>query len=107
MNWNLEFIDEAHKDMRKLDGSSRIMVYKALEKVRTNPTEDGYGKPLGHKRGTNLTGLMKIKLRDLGIRVVYKLEMDGGIMRVIVVAARSDEQVYKIAEKRRIDYSEA
>lgn len=104
MNWEVEFIEEAQKDMRKLDGSSRILVYKAIDKVSENPTGDGYGKPLGSKNGSNLTGLMKIKLRDSGIRVVYKLEMEDGVMKVIVVAARSDEQVYKEAGRRRRKY---
>lgn len=101
MTWEVEFIEEAQKDMRKLDGSTRILVYKAIDKVRKDPTESGYGKPLGNRNGSNLAGLMKIKLRDVGVRVVYKLEMEGGVMKVIVVAARSDEQVYKEAAKRR------
>lgn len=104
MTWEVEFIEEAQKDMRKLDGSSRVLVLKAIDKVRKDPTESGYGKPLGSKGGSNLTGLMKIKLRDLGIRVVYKIEVEDGIMKVIVVAARSDEQVYREAAKRRDKY---
>ena len=86
MTWAVAFIEDAQKDMRKLDGSSRVLVLKAIDKVRKDPTESGYGKPLGYKGGSNLTGLMKIKLRDLGIRVVYKLEIEGGIMKIIAVA---------------------
>ena len=44
---------------------------------------------------------MKIKFRDLGIRVVYKVERVDGKKKIIVVSARSDEQVYKEAAKRR------
>ena len=44
---------------------------------------------------------MKIKFRDLGIRVVYKVERVNGIMKIIVVSARTDEQVYREASKRR------
>lgn len=104
MIWEVEFIEDALRDMRKLDGSSRALVLKAIDKVRKDPTEDGYGKPLGNKGGSNLTGLMKIKLRDAGIRVVYKLEVKDGVMKVIVVAARADEQVYREAAKRREKY---
>ena len=53
------------------------------------------------KSGTNLTNLMKIKLKDLGIRVVYKVERVDGVMKIIVISARTDEQVYKEAAKRR------
>ena len=35
----------------------------------------------------------KIKFRDLGIRVVYKVERVGKVMKIIVVSARTDEQV--------------
>ena len=66
--------------------------------------EGGYGKPLGNKIGINLTNLMKIKFRDIGIRVVYKIERIEGIMKIIVISARTDEQVYKEAAKRREKY---
>lgn len=63
--------------------------------------EGGYGKSLGNKSGTNLTNLMKIKFRNLGIRVVYKIERVDGVMKIIVVSARTYEQVYREAAKRR------
>ena len=104
MIWSIEFLDEAVKDMKKLDHSAQIQVLKGIRKVGKNPLpveKGGYGKPLGNKSGTNLTNLMKIKFRDLGIRVVYKLEYVDGVMKIIVVSARTDEQVYKEAAKRR------
>lgn len=57
---------------------------------------------MGNKSGTNLTNLMKIKFRDLGIRVVYKVERVGKVMKIIVVSARTDEQVYNEAAKEEI-----
>ncbi len=104
MTWSIEFLDEAEKDMKKLDHSVQIQVLKGIRKVGQNPLpteEGGYGKPLGNKNGINLTNFMKIKFRDLGIRVVYKIEYKDGVMKIIVVSARTDEQVYKEAEKRR------
>ncbi len=104
MTWSIEFLDEAEKDMKKLDHSVQIQVLKGIRKVGQNPLpteEGGYGKPLGNKNGINLTNFMKIKFRDLGIRVVYKIEYKDGIMKIIVVSARTDELVYKEAEKRR------
>ena len=64
----------------------------------------GYGKPLGNRTGNNLTNLLKIKFRNLGIRVVYKTIQIDGIMKIIVISARTDEQVYKEAGKRREKY---
>lgn len=102
MTWRIEFLYEAEKDMKKLDHSVQIQVLKGIRKVGQNPLpteEGGYGKPLGNKSGINLTNFMKIKFRDLGIRVVYKVEYLDGVMKIIVVSARTDEQVYKEAEK--------
>lgn len=104
MTWSIEFLEEAEKDMKKLDHSAQIQVLKGITKVSKNPLpaeEGGYGKPLGNKGGTNLTNLLKIKFRDLGIRVVYKVERVDDVMKIIVVSARTDEQVYKEAAKRR------
>ena len=66
MIWSIEFLEEAEKDMKKLDHSAQIQVLKGIRKVSQNPLsvrEGGYGKPLGNKSGTNLTNLMKIKFR--------------------------------------------
>ena len=104
MTWSIEFLDEAKKDLKKLDNSVQLQVLKGIRKVAQNPLpvqEGGYGKPLGNKTGTNLTNLLKIKFRDLGIRVVYKTMRVDGIMKIIVISARSDEQVYKEAGRRR------
>lgn len=94
MTWRIEFLEEAQKDVKKLDRSSVIQVLKGIKKVSQNPlptVEGGYGKPLGNKRGANLTNLLKIKFRDLGIRVVYKLERIDDMMVIIVISARTDE----------------
>ena len=67
MNWKLEYLPEAEKDLKDLDGSQRILVLKAIKKVQQNPLpveEQGYGKPLGNHSSTNLAGLLKIKLRS-------------------------------------------
>lgn len=107
MMWSIEFLEKAEKDMRKLDHSAQVQVLKGIRKVSQNPLsieESGYGKPLGNKSGVNLTNPMKIKFRDLGIRVVYKVERAYGVMKIIVVLARTDEQVYNEAAKRRNKY---
>lgn len=103
MIWNITFLEEAKQDLMKLDGSVRTRVLKGLRKVSHNPlpaSQGGYGKPLGHKNGTNLTNLLKIKFRDLGIRVVYKLEITNSIMNIIIISTRTDEQVYEEAQSR-------
>ena len=74
--------------MKKLERSASLQVLKGIQKVSRNQLpvqEGGYGKPLGNKNGANLTNLLKIKFRDLGIRVVYKVERVEDVMKIIVV----------------------
>ena len=96
MSWELYYLPEAEEDLRSLDHSQQIVVRKAIQKVQTNPLpqdEGGCGKPLGHKRGSNLTGLLKVKLRKEGIRIVYKLIRTETRMLVVVIGMREDEEV--------------
>lgn len=107
MTWSVEFLEEAKKDMKKLERSASLQVLKGIQKVSRNPLpvqEGEYGKPLGNKNGANLTNLLKIKFRDLGIRVVYKVERVEDVMKIIVISARTDEQVYREAARRREKY---
>lgn len=102
--WELSFLPEAREDLRALDGSQRIRVVKTIAKVQSNPlpsSEGGYGKPLGNKRLSQLSGLMKVKLKSDGIRIVYKLERIEHAMRIVVIGVRSDDAVYREAQKRR------
>ena len=48
----------------------------------------------------SLTGFYKIKLRGIGIRIVYKLIRTETQMIVVVIGMREDEEVYEIAARR-------
>lgn len=103
MNWELKYLPEAEKDLKALDGTQRILVLKAIKKVQQNPLptdENGYGKPLGNHNGASLAGLLKIKLRSAGLRVIYQLHRTESSMLVIVIGVRADKEVYEIAQKR-------
>lgn len=101
MTWHDEYLPEAREDIRRLDGSQRKLIRKAIEKVKQNPLpadEGGYGKPLGRRGSTNLTGFYKVKLRGAGLRIVYKLERTEKGLLVVVVGVREDSEVYREAE---------
>ena len=103
MKWSLKYLPEAVKDLKALSGNQRIMVAKAIDKVLENPLpmqEGGYGKPLGNKNGNDLSGLLKIKLKSTGIRVVYKIYKTETEMLVVVIGARADDEVYDTASHR-------
>ena len=102
-NYRYKYSSEAEKDLDNFNKSQIEQITKAIRKVSQNPlpqNEGGFGKPLGNKQGRNLTGLFKIVLMKLGIRIVYELIRKDEIMEIIVVAARADEEVYDIAAKR-------
>ena len=102
MKWNIEYIKEAQRDLKRLDPYNRKIILKAIEKTAELPLPppEGIGKPLGNHASSKMSGYYKIKLRDLGYRVVYQLITDGEIMRIIVISIRDDEAVYREAERR-------
>ena len=102
MKWTVEYIKEAQKDLRKLDPYVRKLVLKAIDKTaeRPLPPPEGIGKPLGNHASSRLSGFYKIKLKNLGDRVVYDLVREGSVMKIIIISVRDDEAVYKEAERR-------
>jgi mRNA interferase RelE/StbE len=103
--WEVKYLTEAVTDMEKLDRSQRIEVVKKINQVAANPlpkSEGGYGEPLGSRSSTQLTGYCKIKFLKLGLRVIYYLVKGDKTMKIVVVSARSDDEVYLIAQKRKL-----
>lgn len=103
MKYEIKFIPKALEDYRKLDGSQKIIVSKAFKKILENPfptSEGGYGKPLANQNNTKLAGLLKIKLKSSGLRIIYKLLKLDKVVLVIIIGTREDSFVYKEATKR-------
>ena len=101
MSWEIRITNEAKKDYRKFDSSIRKQILAGIYKVSAAPLPrpDGYGKPLVNKGGNNLTGFFKIKYRDIGIRVVYTLDIENHLMNIVVISERNDNQCYEMAVK--------
>ena len=96
---NVSFNAEAWDDFQALNHSLQIPVVKAICKVAENPRPrpDGYGKPLAGK----LSSYCIIKLRDFGIRIIYRLDPpDSDNMNIIIIGMRKDDDVYDEAMKR-------
>ena len=103
MAWAVVFHDKAKKEFDKLNGSPKAQAAKAIHKVSLNPlpqSEGGYGKPLGNNQSSKLAGCLKIKLKGIGLRVVYQLVRDDAMMKIIIISVRDDDKVYKEAENR-------
>lgn len=100
---NVTFWESARKDFFALSPSSQPLVLKAIQKVAENPkpsTEGGYGKPLGNMSGLDLRGLLKVKLKKLGIRIVYQYIRSENGMDIVVIGMRADNEIYEEAAKR-------
>lgn len=108
MAWNICITDEAKKDYEKIEGSIRKQVLAGIIKVSKAPlpSPNGYGKPLGNKNDSNLTGSFKIKYRGIGIRVVYTLVMDKMAMNIMVISQRDDNYCYDLVAKLYDKYGE-
>lgn len=43
MRWSVEFLEEAKKDLKKLDHTAQLQVLKGIEKVSQNPAPTSVG----------------------------------------------------------------
>jgi len=55
----------------------------------------------GNHNGSELSGLFRINFRKFGLRVICKTKMVGSRMKIMVVSARSDGQMYHKAARQR------
>lgn len=103
MKYIVEYSPKAQSDFDGFDQALQVQIRKIVDRTAQNPlprSEGGYGNPLGNKFGHNLTGLYKIKLLKPGIRIVYELVRVGDVMKIVVIAARADNEVYDLAAAR-------
>lgn len=93
MNFELEFLEEALAEWRRLDGSVREQFKKKLAERLIEPRIPS-AKLSGHP------DRYKIKLRSIGYRLVYEVRDKQLIVLVVAVGKRDRSAVYKAAEKR-------
>ncbi|MGR6840056.1 type II toxin-antitoxin system RelE family toxin [Aliivibrio wodanis] len=93
MTYKLDFKKSAYKEWNKLGATLRVQFKKKLLERLDNP----------HVPASKLSGadnLYKIKLRQSGYRLVYKVEDDVIIVTVLAVGKRERSDVYKKAMHR-------
>jgi mRNA interferase RelE/StbE len=93
MTYNLEFKESALKEWRKLDRSIRDQFKKKLSKRLDNP------KVISDKIH-GMENAYKIKLRAIGLRMVYVVDDDTNTITVYVVGKRDKKSVYRKAKER-------
>jgi len=90
--------EEALEDLQDLDRAVQLQVFRALLKLENSP--ELRGSPLGSNLGGNLTGYRKLVVGRGDYRVVYRVEPDGTIAVVLVIAKRADNEAYQLALAR-------
>lgn len=95
MSFTILLSEEAKKDYAKLDNSQKLHVNKSFQKLKS------IGGQAGEALHGSLKGYRKIKHRRLGLRVIFReLEDRIEIIEVVAIGKRSDNEIYRIAEKR-------
>jgi len=94
MIYELAFLDEALKEWRKLDSTTRAQFKTKLAERLENPKI-----PSARLHGSKPR--YKIKLRNAGFRLVYEVRDQELLVVVVAVGKRERNEVYKAADRRR------
>jgi len=93
MSYELEFLEEALAEWKRLDGSIKEQFRKKLAERLIEPRIPT-AKLSGHP------DRYKIKLRSIGYRLVYEVHDAHLVVLVVAIGKRDRNAVYKIADKR-------
>ena len=99
MSRNIEFIPEAVKDYKLLDGSVKKSVDRKLKDLSENPF---LGERLGKKYNLDLTGFFKIYVHSKKYRILYRILSPEKIEIIEIwgIGKREKEEIYRIISKR-------
>lgn len=93
---------DAAKEYAKLKQPTLNIVNKSINELLYRADE--VGKPLGNKRDMKLAGCKEIKLRDAGIRIIFRIIHDRvevlKVVQIIAIEKRSRDFAFKIASAR-------
>jgi mRNA interferase RelE/StbE len=93
MSYELEFLEPALKEWKKLDANTREQFRRKLGERCENPHV-----PSARLRGA--TNRYKIKLRGVGYRLVYEVLDKEIVVLVIAIGRRERAEIYKTASRR-------
>ena len=90
---------KAKEEFKSLDGSSKILVEKAFRKLEYRADE--IGKVLGNTSYANLSGCKEVKLKRIGLRMIFRIIGEQvQVVQIISINKRDDEKVFRIASQR-------
>ena len=98
---DIQFIPEAVKDYKELDGSTKKLVNDKIDKLRSNPF---LGEALGNRNNIDLTGFYKIYLAKKSYRIVYRvIKNEIEIIEIWGIGKRDKMEIYRKIGKRISD----
>lgn len=95
--YSLKLHDKVYDDLKVLDNSLVIKVFKKLKQIQQSPQ---IGENLGNKNGMNLSGFKKVYIDKKRVRIVFEVQDDILTVYTIAVGQRDDMEVYKKAFDR-------
>lgn len=100
--FDVRFDVDAFTEYQRLDHSLSDVVDKAL--TRLEERADEIGTPLQNKYATKLHGCKEIKLRQAGLRIVFRVtDQTVEVLRVVYILTierRDLDFVFRVADKR-------
>jgi len=97
---DIEFIPEAAKEYKSLDGSIKKLVDKEFVELEKNPY---LGEALGNKNNIDLTGYYKIYVYKKIYRIVYRITENKNNIEIIEIwgiGKKDKMEIYKNVGKR-------
>ncbi len=93
--YEIEWTEYSKDDYERLDGSQKVFVDKALDRIKV------YGMNSGERLRGNLAGCNRLKNNRLGLRVIFRETKNKvEVIQIVVIGKRADHEVYRIASKR-------
>ena len=93
MTYDLEFIEKSHKEWNKLGHTIKKQFKKKLKQRLELPRVEA-------SKLKGIDNCYKIKLRQSGYRLVYKVQDKKLVVLVLVIGKRERNDVYKSAISR-------
>ncbi|MGL5900302.1 MAG: type II toxin-antitoxin system RelE family toxin [Lactobacillaceae bacterium] len=93
--YQIEYFEQAKKDYKSLDGSQKVIVDKAINKIKI------YGMNCGENLHGDLVGCKKLKHRKAGLRIVFRSHAESvQIIEIVSIGKRDNLEVYSVASHR-------
>lgn len=93
--YQIEWTQYSKEDYENLDGSQKVFVDKALNRIKLKGMDAG--QPLHGALAT----CKKLKNKKMGLRIVFR-EVCGKVevIQIVAIGKRDSKTVYKLAENR-------